>query len=296
MTSGTAEMVTRRRDDKDYLDKLELASSRGRALDVPRPTNEKARTPKPPPELDPQHRARSVDAIAERLGRIEAATTDNDRRVASARRSVRKAETSSFDKKRAAVKDAVEDAGTGQTILKLRQKPIERLIDENKIGPWERDAAAEIETAVHAIASSLMSRGISLDRVDCGKASTGGAWSDRQATAVRNYQRFAEVWSDRAAQYRDKTLQIIISAVIDERSIRLISDDAHCSRLRAERALIWGLRDYAARAGLVPNKHLAADWQGAAEQVFGWRKRLPKDADPAERAAVNAMRRMVVSE
>jgi hypothetical protein len=49
-------------------------------------------------------------------------------------RLVRKAEASEFDRKRASVKDAVVDVGTGQTILKLRQKAIPKLVDQGKIG------------------------------------------------------------------------------------------------------------------------------------------------------------------
>jgi hypothetical protein len=49
-------------------------------------------------------------------------------------RMVRKAEASEFDRKRASVRDAVVDVGTGQTILKLRQKAIPKLIDQGKLG------------------------------------------------------------------------------------------------------------------------------------------------------------------
>lgn len=207
---------------------------------------------------------------------------------------MRKAENAALEDARKRVKGEVADVGTGFTLLKMRQKPIPKLIDEQKIGPHERDAATEIELAIFTLTSRLMVRGINYERVDYGKSSDA-PMPVRQAHAVKRYQEYAKVWSDRAALYADPTLQIVIAAVVDEQPVRSIADDVGYRRQRVERALIWGLRDYAARAGMVSGK-LAQDWIDTAEQMFAWRKDIPEDVDPDERDAINAVRRQVVDE
>jgi hypothetical protein len=112
-----------------------------------------------------------------------------------------------------------------------------------------------------------MIRGIDYERVDGGR-SPDTPWPARVAHAVKRYQRFSTLWSDRNKQYGDPTLEILIAAVIDERPIRAIATDLGYRPARIERALIGGLRDYAARAGLVSG-HAAQRWMDAAEAVFG---------------------------
>lgn len=187
-------------------------------------------------------------------------------------RAVRKAETSEFDRKRGAIKDAVQDVGTGQTILKMRARPIPKLVDEGKLGPEELQAAEDILTAFTALSSGLCARGINYDRVDNGRH-TNSAWPTRVARAVTRYQEFARIWTQRNNEYGDPTLAILIGAIVDQHWLRTLALD-HCrgQRMewaikRTERAIIGGLRDYAARAGFVSGQQ-ADKWQAEAQSVF----------------------------
>lgn len=163
--------------------------------------------------------------------------------------------------------DGAQVGGTGFTILKLRQKPLVRLIDDGKIGQEEIQSAEEISTAFYALTSRLACRGISFDRVDNG-GGLNAPWPARVAHAVDRYQRFAKVWTQRNNDYCDPTLAIVVDAVIDETPLRTIAADQGYRLQRVENALVGGLRDYAARAGFVP-VHQASAWQAAAESVFG---------------------------
>jgi hypothetical protein len=172
------------------------------------------------------------------------------------------------------------DPGTGQTVLKLRQKAIPKLVNQGKLGPEELLAAAEILIAFSAIASRLMCRGINYDRVDFGGGGSGLDWPAKIARPVANYQAFAKAWTRRNEDYGDPTLQIVIDAVIDEMHLSAIPRKRGYGEARIERALIGGLRDYAARAGFVTG-HKAIQWQAEAEAVFG----------PAEPELSRAIRR-----
>jgi hypothetical protein len=196
-------------------------------------------------------------------------------------RAIRKTEAAEMDRKRAQIKDPVSDVGTGFTIIKLQQKPLELLINAHKIGPEEIQAAEEIGLAFYTISSRLACRGISYDRVDGGRGDDI-PWPARVAGAVGRYQHFAKVWSDRNKSYGDPTLEIVIAAVVDEQSLRSLAIDKRCARARAERALIGGLRDYAARAGLVSGMQ-GNRWRDDAERVFG-------PTSPVLRAAVQRAR------
>lgn len=198
-------------------------------------------------------------------------------------REVRKAESSEFDRKRANIKDAVLDVGTGQTILKLRQKAIPKLVDEGKIGPEELAAAAEILIAFNAIASRLMCRGISYERVDNGGGSPDTSWPAKIAKPVERYQAYASAWTRRNEDYGDPTLEIVIDAVIDELHLSAIHAKHGCRLAKIEKALICGLRDYAARAGFITG-HKAQAWQDEAAAVFGaaWHAAGSAHQGPAE--------------
>ena len=167
---------------------------------------------------------------------------------------------------RAAVKGEVPDVGTGETIIKLKQAPVAFLIDEKRIGSEERQAADEISLAFFTLSSRLMIRGIDYERVDGGRGNDA-PWAIRTAKAVDNYQKFANIWSDRNKQYADPTLEIVIAAVIDERHIRGIAQDMGFSPKRIERTIIHGLRDYAARADFSHGK-VGEAWKAAAQAEF----------------------------
>lgn len=156
-------------------------------------------------------------------------------------------------------------AGTGLTQLKLKTTPLAKLIDEHLLPAEAVTAADEICTAFHAIAARMMVRSASIEKID-GRGRGGLPWSVQVVRAVENYQRFANHWSARA-KLGDPTLEIVISAVIDERQVRTIAEDLSFGHNRVRRALIAGLQDYAARAGFVTGG-LATRWQEAAEKVF----------------------------
>jgi hypothetical protein len=93
-------------------------------------------------------------------------------------------------------------------------------------------------------------------------------WPSKIARPVANYQAFARAWTRRNEDYGDPTLEIVIDAVVDEMHLSAIPRKRGYGEARIERALIGGLRDYAARAGFVTG-HKAIQWQAEAEAVFG---------------------------
>jgi hypothetical protein len=199
-------------------------------------------------------------------------------------RAVRKAETSEFDRKRATIKDPVVDVGTGQTILKMRKRPIPSLIDDGKLDSECLDAAQEIETAYSALTTGLFRRGINYDRVDNGRGGSAD-WPYRVALLVKRYQEFARAWTQRNAEYGDPMLELLIDAIYEDVSIHALRFRYRCRHEKIERAIICGLRDYAARAGLV-SSHKALIWQAEAALIFG--PVLPELRRAARRAAVEA--------
>jgi hypothetical protein len=90
--------------------------------------------------------------------------------------------------------------------------------------------------------------------------------------AVRNYQEWQRHWTVEWAQTRNPMLEIIWSAVIDERPISVIADDIGYGRKRTQRAIIAGLRHYAAWANMITGIQRQV-WIAAAQQVFD--RRLP---------------------
>jgi len=162
--------------------------------------------------------------------------------------------------------DGVERSGTGFTIIKLRQPPMGHLIDDKKIGSEEVQAADQMKLAYIAIASRLMIRGASFERVDK-SIDTGTPWPAITAEAVKNFQSWSNYWSRRSKLYGDPLLEIVVSAVMDERPIRQIATDLGFHHRKIERAVIYGLRDYAARNGMAA-KGLARNWMDAAQSIF----------------------------
>lgn len=148
--------------------------------------------------------------------------------------------------------------------IRLRGSPMALLIEKASAKGEELMAAQEIETAWMAISGALMFKPLSLERTSRGQFPD---WSDRTAKAVEQYQSWAGHWSKRKVLHLDHTLECVIAAVIDQRPIRAIGEDLGFGREKIERAVLGGLRDYAARAGWVDGK-IAQQWMDAAEQTF----------------------------
>ena len=83
---------------------------------------------------------------------------------------------------------------------------------------------------------------------------------------VSNYQRFAKHWSIRS-KLGDPTLEIMVAAIVDERAFSVIDDDLCLRHGKSIRATVAGLRDYAARSGIVTGR-VAAIWMERAETIF----------------------------
>lgn len=170
--------------------------------------------------------------------------------------------------------------GTGATIIKLARNPIAQLlyeseqrergvkgakkhVDGEKFGGHELQAAQEIETAFFAISGGLMFKPLLLERIDRARAPD---LSPQVAMKVKRYQAWACHWSMLAKQC-DPTLEIVISAVIDQRGLREIAADLGFGHERIRNAVVRGLRDYAARAGWVGPRE-AAMWKVKAAHSF----------------------------
>jgi hypothetical protein len=176
-------------------------------------------------------------------------------------RAIRKAERRTGDSR-----DAI--GGTGATILRLRAAPLARLIERRRIGGEEVRAADDITTAFHAQAAAVMIKSPSLEKRD---ACYQGREPFRIIDAVSRYKPWARHWSQRA-RLGDRTLEIIVAAIIDERAFHLIEADAGIRHGLAARVTIAGLRDYAARAGWTA-PHTSRAWIKEAETMFALRKR-----------------------
>lgn len=152
---------------------------------------------------------------------------------------------------------------TGYTTLKLASKPIRRLLDDHAIGPDEFQAVQDIETAFFSISGAVMIKPLSMERQD---PSYGGYEPGKVIDAQRRYRAWANHWSD-LAKKGDRTLEIVIAAVIDERPFYLIEEDIGLRHGLARKATIRGLRDYAARAGWVKGAQ-AIRWKSEALNTF----------------------------
>jgi len=164
--------------------------------------------------------------------------------------------------------DGREIGGTGATILRLRAVPLVRLVEKRRIGTEEVRAADDITTAFHAQAGALMVKSPAFEKLDA-------AYDDREPVwiidAVSRYKRWARHWSQRA-QHGDRTLEIVVAAVIDERAFHSIEADVGVRHGMAARVVIAALRDYAARAGWT-DRTTAEAWIKDAEAIFVLRQR-----------------------
>lgn len=182
-------------------------------------------------------------------------------------RTVRKAEIGELDRKRADVKEAVGDVGTGFTILRRSDSPITRLLNSRKIGSDELQAAEDICLAFRALAGELFLKPISLERRD---RSNSPHESARVIDAISRYQAWARLWSIRA-KLGDPTLAIVIDTVWDERPFRICDQDYNLRNGRSAEAVAAGLRDYAARAGWVQGA-ASRNWLVSEGAVFRLRR------------------------
>jgi len=164
--------------------------------------------------------------------------------------------------------DGREIGGTGATILRLQAVPLVRLVEKRRIGAEEVRAADDITTAFHAQAGALMVKSPAFEKLDA-------AYDDREPVwiidAVSRYKRWARHWSQRA-QHGDRTLEIVVAAVIDERAFHSIEADVGVRHGMAARVVIAALRDYAARAGWT-DRTTAEAWIKDAEAIFVLRQR-----------------------
>ena len=152
---------------------------------------------------------------------------------------------------------------TGYTILKFRSSPIARLVEHHDIGPEEFWAATDIDLAFHAISGALTYKSPYNEKVDRAYVEHQTA---RVIDAVTRYKAFAAHWS-KVRAWGDRTLEIVIAAVVDQRPLHLIEIELSLRHGKAKQVTIAGLRDYAARTGMVPPA-LARDWMNAAAKMF----------------------------
>ena len=175
------------------------------------------------------------------------------------RRTIRKAERRSGDGR--------EIGGTGATVLRFRAAPLVRLIEKKRVGTEEVRAADDITMAFHAQAGAVMIKSPSLEKRDATYHGREPTWI---IDAVSRYKRWARHWSQRARR-GDRTLEIVIAAIIDERAFHSIEADVGVRHGMATRAVVAGLRDYAARAGWT-DRNTGEAWIKEAEAIFALRQ------------------------
>jgi len=150
--------------------------------------------------------------------------------------------------------------------MQRHQPPLRTLVEAGKIGALELQAAEQIALAVTAVATRGILSAALLERVDWGQS--GQDWPFHVAVAVRNYQQWANYWSAEWKRTRNPMAEIIWSTVIDERPISVIAQEVEISHYFTERAIVCGLRHYAAHAGLVTGNDARAWIDKAQGLVF----------------------------
>jgi hypothetical protein len=207
--------------------------------------------------IRPQAKPSSISAVRKPARRGSGRDTDAFGRL---KRAIRKAERRSGDGR--------EIGGTGATILRFRAAPLVRLIERQRIGTEEIRAADDISMAFHAQAGAVMIKSPSLEKRDATYHGSEPVWI---IDAVSRYKRWARHWS-RRAQHGDRTLEILVAAVIDERAFHCIEADVGIRHGMAARVVIAGLRDYAARAAWI-DRNTGEAWIKEAESIFMLRQR-----------------------
>jgi hypothetical protein len=160
------------------------------------------------------------------------------------------------------------DPGSGLAILKRSDSPISRLLNSGAIGSAELQASEDICLAFQAISGALFLKPLSMERRDRSNSIHEPA---RVIDATSRYQAWARLWSDRSKR-GDPTLEIVISAVWDERGFRTIEQDLNIRNGAAAKATAAGLRDYAARAGWAQGA-ASKRWLVSEGAVFRLRRR-----------------------
>ncbi len=158
---------------------------------------------------------------------------------------------------------------TAQTRQKLRRSPIDWLVSTNRIGPIELAAAHDISVAFEALTRQVGFKPLSMERVDRSHEADDPA---RVIDAIGRYHSWANHWSMRRKR-GDKTLEIAIAAIIDERSFDAMDSDLSLRHGKARRITEMALRDYAARARWVGGR-LRVKWIVEASNGF---RLLPLD-------------------
>jgi hypothetical protein len=143
--------------------------------------------------------------------------------------------------------------------------PIGALIEARQARGEEIMAASEIETAVRAVAAGTMIKPGTWERVDGGRVPP--EWDAKTVRAVQQYKSWANHWSNMAKRHADHLLHCVYAAVIEQRPVRAVAEDLGFGHRRVARAVVAGLRDYAARAGWV-DRPVARRWMDEAEGVF----------------------------
>jgi hypothetical protein len=202
---------------------------------------------------------RPADAAPERRSRHAQDSRDVTRDFGRMKRALRKVERRGGD--------GAELGGTGATILKFLPAPLARLADKKRIGTEEIRAADDIAVAFHAQAGALMIKPPSLEKRDATYSGREPVWI---IDAVARYKRWARHWSARVRD-GDRTLEIVIAAVIDERAFHAIEADVGIRHGVAARVVIAALRDYAARAGWT-DRRTGDAWIEAAAGAFAPRR------------------------
>jgi hypothetical protein len=184
-----------------------------------------------------------------------------DRLLVRMQRHVRKAEAAAREANHG------QDSGTGQTIIRMQrhQPPLRTLLDARKIGPDELAAAEQIAQAAFSVATGGILRAVQLERIH-GRPDERD-WPHALAVAVRNYQAWQRHWTAEWARTRNPMLEVVWSAVVDEQPIVGIANDIGYGHRRTTRAVICGIRHYAAFANMVTGIQRQA-WLEAAQHVF----------------------------
>ena len=159
--------------------------------------------------------------------------------------------------------------GTGFTVLRLTKSPMERLLSAPRpeIGREEVMAADELSRVIHALHMGLGFGQPKMERADKSHTGNEPPWF---IDAYARYKAFGNHWSA-MQKLGDHIWRIVFDAVWDERPFHILESELGLKHGAAKKALIAGLRDYAARAGWV-DKPTAAKWMEEASKVFRRRR------------------------
>lgn len=154
---------------------------------------------------------------------------------------------------------------TKLTIAKKSSTPLMTLLTGKNpsIGGEEFMAAQDIELAFMSISGAVMFKPLTLERVD--KSNADRALPLATAKAIERYQAWANHWSARKKR-GDRTLEIVIAAIVDMRPFSVIEEDIGIRHGMAKQVTIRGLRDYAARAGWAGRR--TQEWLSEAVKSF----------------------------